>query len=48
MPTRSAGVATRIADSWAQYIAQFMALYTEPPAEGYRLPTVKEAEEADR
>ena len=34
--------------NWAQYNAQFMALYTEPPSEGYRLPFFKQAEEADR
>ena len=34
--------------SWHEYISQFISLYSETPSEGYRMPNVKEAEEADR
>ena len=34
--------------SWHEYIAQFIGLYSETPSEGYRMPNVKEAQEADR
>ena len=33
--------------SWHEYISQFISLYSETPSEGYRMPNVKEAEEAD-